>query len=214
MDDQNLEELEEKNIPTVLIPGHVEGIESKLASVDSENVRSVFHATDHLIKHGHKRIAFIAGASNSRYTLERSEGYRKAFEQNNMIFRQQYIILSDFSKIEGFKKMRKLLMRKNAPTAVIGINEAVTIGAIQAIRKKRLKIPKDISVVSIGDSEYVNGPFPPLTAIQIPMVEIGRRAALTLIKILDGVTLKKKRIVLPSGFVVRKSTDICSDLTS
>lgn len=206
--DKKVSELENRNIPTVLIPGYLDNFESGLPSVNAENIESVFAATDHLIKLGHKRISFILGALNSKFTLERLEGYKRAFEKNNIPVLKEYIRESDFSKKDGVKLMKELLTLPHLPTAVIGVNDNVTIGAIQAIFSNGMRIPKDISVITIGDSEYVSDFNPPLTAIRIPLVEIGKKATQTLLNLLNGTKLRKKNIILPSEFIVRGSTDV------
>lgn len=210
LDDNKINELKDRNIPTVLIPGYLDEGKSSLPSIDAENVQSVYDATNHLLKLGHRKIGFILGAYNSKYTLERLAGYKKAFQRENIPIIKSYIIESDFTKSEGFRLMKKLLALPQPPTAFIGINDNVTIGGIQAIYHEKLRVPKDISVITIGDSEYVSDFTPPLTAIRIPMVEIGRKAAQTLFNVLKGVRLKKKSIILPSQFIVRGSTDISS----
>ena len=210
LDDSKIRELKDRNIPTVLIPGYLDEGKSSLPSIDAENVQSVFDATSHLLKLGHRKIGFILGAYNSKYTLERLAGYKKAFQTENFPIIRNYIIEGDFTKGEGFRLMKKLLALPQPPTAFIGINDNVTIGGIQAIYHEKLRVPGDISVITIGDSEYVSDFTPPLTAIRIPMVEIGMKAAQVLFSILKGVRLKKKNIVLPSQFIVRGSTDIPS----
>jgi LacI family transcriptional regulator len=210
IDDAKVSELENRNIPAVLIPGYLDNFESGLPSVNVENIESVFTATDHLIKLGHKRISFILGALNSKFTLERLEGYKRAFEKNNIPVLKEYIRESDFSKKDGVKLMKELLTLPHLPTAVIGINDNVTIGVIQAIFSNGMRIPKDISVITIGDSEYVSDFNPPLTAIRIPLVEIGKKATHILLNLLNGTKLRKKNIILPSEFIVRGSTDVPS----
>lgn len=207
IDDNKVPELENRNIPTVLIPGHLGNFESSLPSVNTENTESVFCATDYLIKLGHKRISFILGALNSKFTLERLEGYKRAFEKNNIPLLEEHIRKSDFSKKDGVELMKELLALPHPPTAVIGINDNVTIGAIQAIYSNGMRIPKDISVITIGDSEYVSDFTPPLTAIRLPLVEIGKKATQTLLNLLNGTKLRKKNIILPSEFILRGSTD-------
>jgi LacI family transcriptional regulator len=211
LDDGKISELENRNIPTVLIPGYLDDSESRLPSVNTENIESVFAATDHLIKLGHKRISFILGSLNSKFTLERLQGYKRAFEKNNIPVLKEYIRESNFSKKDGVKLMKELLTLPHPPTAVIGINDNVTIGAIQAIFSNRMGIPKEISVITIDDSEYVSDFNPPLTAIRIPLFEIGKKATHILLNLLNGTKLRKNNIILPSEFIVRGSTGVPSD---
>jgi len=207
IDDEKVSEPEKRKIPTVLVPGFIKNSESTLPSVNNENIESVCRATDHLIKLGHKRIAFILGGLNSKFTIERLEGYKRAFAEKHLPLLQEYIRESDFAKKDGVRLMRELLALPIPPTAVIGINDNVTFGAVQTILNSGMEIPKDISVITIGDSEYVSDFTPPLTAIRIHLVEIGKKATQTLLNVLNGTKLRKKNIILPTEFNVRGSTD-------
>jgi len=206
LNDKNITKLEENNVPTVLIPGYMnEGI-SSFPNVRENNEQGVFKATEHLIHLGHKKITFIIGSYQSKYTLERLEGYKMAMAKHSLSISDHDILISDFTEQSGFKLMMERMSRKEQPTAVIGINDNVTIGAIHAIHRLKRKIPDDISVIAVGGTEYVQNFTPKLTILKIPMVEIGKMAAKMLMKVLDGIKIRKKTIILETEFIINEST--------
>lgn len=210
IDDNKIIELAEKNIPTVLIPGFTKDekdpIKKNIPSVTSENIESLYNATNYLIKLGHKKIAFIIGTYNSKYSLERLEGYIKAHKKNNIPIKEEYICESDFSKSDGFNLMEKLLMTVDRPTSIIGINDAVTVGALQSIYRNQLRIPEDISVISIGGTDYVKDFWPALTTIENPIKQIGDKASEMILKIINNVKIRKRNLTIAAQLIIREST--------
>jgi DNA-binding LacI/PurR family transcriptional regulator len=208
IDDKQLDDLGKNEIPTCLIPGYPKGKRNQLPSVDADHFQSTYTAVSHLIDLGHSKIAFILGAGNSKYTIDRLNAYQKALKDNGIEFKLEYAPQSDFTREQGYNSMKRLLKlnRADRPTAVLCTNDVITLGAIQAINEKKMKFPEDISIVSIGDTAYTKSVVPSLTTIYIPYHLIGIRAAELVIKQINRVKIRRKCIELPSRFIVRNST--------
>ena len=206
LNDQLVTDLEEKGVPAVLIPGFLEDSKIKLPSVSSENYRSVYRAVDYLLNLGHRRIAFILGVMESKYSVERYRAYQAAFKDHGLAPDPQYIVESDFSKMGGFRMMGRLLDLPDRPSAVICINDSVTPGALSQINARGLRIPEDISIVAIGSSDVLDMFQPPLTLIKIAAAQIGRMAAQTLIQFVENGTYPDKEVIIPSELIIRDST--------
>jgi len=211
IDDRKVLDLEKNMIPNVLVPGFPEGTGPDVISVDGENVQSVHRTVNYLCGLGHKRIAFIMGALNSKYSIDRLEAFRQVMEQNRVEIDERYLLESNFSAAVGGKLMGTLLEMADPPTAVLLINDAVALGAIREIKRRKVRIPQDISVVAIGGSDVLDGVNPPITAINMSTVKIGEKAAQLLIKNIAGEPIKQRRVVIPSDLIVRESTDICRE---
>lgn len=203
--DSRIDELYKLKIPTVLIPGLLEN--SRFPSVDVDNVDGAFQATQHLISLGHKRIAFLCGARDSKYHVERLTGFRKAFQQHNLPVREELIVETDFSLLGGHDAMEGLLHHNLYPTGVLCINDVTAVGAISALKKNHLSIPDDISVVGFGDTPLSEITNPPLTTMREPFSEVGHWAARLLINLINGKRRESRNILLPVNLVVRSSTE-------
>jgi LacI family transcriptional regulator len=208
VDDRNVFELEEKKIPSVVVPGFPDDSNHHIASVNTENVRCVHRAVSYLISLGHRKIAFILGKMNSLYSIERMQAYQAAFKDNKLSYDPKYLVESDFSKADGFRLMGELLDLPDPPSAVICINDTVTPGALQQINSRGLKIPKDISVIAIGCSDIFDLFETSLTTIKTPVVKIGQTAVHVLIQLIETGRCADKHIVIPSEFIIRESTDV------
>lgn len=206
LDDELINELEEKNVPAVLIPGFLDHSKNDIPSVNSENSKSAYRAVDYLLNLGHRKIAFILGTMTSKYSVERFEAYQMAFKDHGLIYDPQYILESDFSKTDGFRIMGHLLDLPEPPSAVICINDTVTPGALSQISARGLRIPEDISVVAISSSDFLDLYQPALTIINNSAALIGQTASEMLIRLIENGYCPEKHVVIPSELIIRDST--------
>ena len=101
--------------------------------------------------------------------------------------------------------MTHLMGLPRPPTAVLCGNDEIAYGAIRAMVKLGLSVPEDVSVVGFDDQNMAEFYNPPLTTVNIPRHELGRRAAQELIDQLAGREVARE-VVLPTRLVVREST--------
>ncbi|MCB2190280.1 MAG: LacI family transcriptional regulator [Deltaproteobacteria bacterium] len=208
IDDPYIPDLVRDDVPTVVIPGYPDEWDFDIPSVNSENYQDVYRAITYLINLGHRDIAFILGGMNSLYSLVRLDAYKAAFRDKGLEYKEKYIKESDFSKTDAFRIMGELLNLPDPPSAVISINDATTPGVLHQINSRGLRIPEDISVVAIGCSDLVDLTDPPLTAIKVPVTQVGRAAARVLIELIEKGDCRERHVVIPSAFVVRESTGV------
>lgn len=206
LDDELLYNLTNADVKAVVIPGLLNDSKIDIPSVNSENYQSVYRAVSYLIDLGHRRIAFILGMMNSKYSVERFKAYQAAFNAHGLSYDSRYIVESDFSKTDGFRMMGKLLDLHERPSCVICINDSVTPGALKQLNSRGLKIPEDMSVVAIGSSEILDLYEPALTTIKISVTEIGQTATKMLIQLIENGSCPERHIVVPSEFIIRDST--------
>jgi LacI family transcriptional regulator len=203
-DDHWIEEARKMKIPMVLIPGYPDG--KYLPSVDWDNIDGAFKAVNYLVEIGHRRIGFLTGRPNSKYSIERLEGYRRALEKSSIKFREELIIEMNFTQEGGYEGMKRLLSISGLPTAVLVINDYSAIGALRAVKEGGYRVPEDVSIVSFGDTILASMTDPALTTVREPYQELGYEATAMLIRIIDGRRLAKRHVVFPVELIVRNST--------
>ncbi|CAN5358398.1 LacI family DNA-binding transcriptional regulator [soil metagenome] len=201
-------------IPVVQVE-RVGEVESHGVSVD--NFTGAFDAVAHLIKLGHRRIAFIGvspetphGVSNDgrviSYSFERRSvererlgGYSAALAANDIAMDPQLIELgSTYYSSERGNAVTKRLMDLDPevrPTAILAACDLLAAGVLQELTSRGLRVPEDISVVG-SDDTYASHLSPPLTSVAQPMIELGTVAIRMAIDALDGES--------PNGEVFRK----------
>ncbi|HBX05840.1 MAG TPA: transcriptional repressor PurR, partial [Leclercia adecarboxylata] len=111
----------------------------------------------------------------------------------------------DFEFSGGFEAMQSLLAQKERPQAVFIGNDAMAVGAYQALYQAGLRIPDDIAVVGYDDIELAKYMTPPLTTIHQPKDELGELAIDVLIHRIAQPALQQQRLQLTPVLMERGS---------
>lgn len=162
-------------------------------------------ATQYLINKGFTRIACITGPLDKTPARLRLEGYREAMTRAGLTIREGDEIESDFEFGGGFDAMQALLAMKERPQAVFIGNDAMAVGAYQALYQAGLKIPQDMAIVGYDDIELARYMTPPLTTIHQPKDELGELAIDVLIHRIAEPGLQQQRLQLTPILIERGS---------
>jgi DNA-binding LacI/PurR family transcriptional regulator len=173
--------------------------------VTSSNRDGIREATKHLLSHGYKNIAFINGQKGVSVAQERLAGYQEALQAARVPLQETYIIHSDFRQEGGRIAMCRLLDLPRPPRAAVVANNLMTLGALQAIHERGLRIPDEVAIVGFDDMPWATSLRPPLTAVAQPAEEIGRAAAQLLLERLREPRRLPRRVVLPTRLIIRAS---------
>jgi LacI family transcriptional regulator len=202
-----LAEFESSPVPVVLI--NYWRNETQLPTVRGDNYEGSRAAVEHLIGLGHSRIAFITGSSYTGQSQERQRGYQDALKQAGIRPLKGLVVQGDFTQSGGFDAAKLLLSQPKLPTAIFAANDAMALGAMDAIKEKGLHIPGNISVVGFDDMPAANHAYPRLTTVRQPLSEIGAQAVRLILQRIrahaasgEGV---ESLIELPSALVIRDS---------
>lgn len=194
-----------KNFPIVVINGYnkVEGVDS----VGIDNFQGAYSMTDYLIKNrGYQDIAFIRGPSINSDAEQRKLGYLSALKDNNIQFRNEWIINGDFTIKGGELACSRLLSLIKKPKAIFAANDMMAAGCYKVINKLGLKIPQDVAVVGFDHIPLSEFLTPKLTTVHVPTDEIGRTAAKLLFKVLEeGEHHEVQHCKITTGIIVQKS---------
>nr|WP_269750026.1 MULTISPECIES: ribose operon transcriptional repressor RbsR [Providencia] len=163
----------------------------------------------YLIDSGFTRIACIAGPQDKSPARARYQGFIQAMEQAKIEVNEDYIIFSDFEFAGGFESMNKLLELSTPPQAIFAGNDAMAVGAYQAIFQKGIKVPDDISIIGYDDIDLSPYMIPPLTTIHQPKDKLGKQAVDQLIYRMDNPEADASVLVLTPELIERQSVRKC-----
>jgi LacI family transcriptional regulator len=175
-------------------------------SIGFDNRAATYAMTRHLLDLGHRRVALISAptAGNDR-ARERGAGVRGALAAAGLSLADENVRYGRIALESGVTAMRELLSRRVRPTAVIATNDVFAVGAMIACREAGVRIPDDVSITGVDDTDLGATQTPGLTSIRTPIVEIGRAAALQLFARLEGRPAELQQ-ELPFELVQRGST--------
>jgi len=176
---------EQMRLPLVL----VDAFHPLFDSIRVENREGSLAATRHLTGLGHKAIAMINASLTTQPAHERLEGYRMGLEEAGIPFRMDRVIVGETGKNDGFNRdagresMRRLLEQNTGPdraTAVVIASDVQAIGALEATRAARVRVPEDLAVVGFDDIELAQ--YAELTTMRQPMYQMGQLAMQKLVQ--------------------------------
>ncbi|MBC9712777.1 LacI family DNA-binding transcriptional regulator [Streptomyces sp. TRM66268-LWL] len=199
------EELQRLGVPLVVIDP-VGAPVSDAPTVGATNWAGGMAATEHLLSLGHRRIGFIAGPPRLLCSRARLDGYRAALESAGVPVDDALIMPGDFYHESGFTGCNALLDLDEPPTAVFAASDQMALGAIEALRRRGLRVPEDMSVVGFDDLPEVRWCAPPLTTVRQPLSDMGKLAARAVLDLGRSVAPASPRVELATELVVRAST--------
>ena len=174
--------------------------------VGFDNRRATIQMTDYIMDMGHTDIAVIVGIckDNDRAT-QRLEGVRLAMQERGLTLRPDYIMESRYTIENGRHAMRRLLALPQPPTAVLTGSDVLAFGALSECKAQGVEVPKQVSIIGFDDMEFAAHMEPPLTTLQIPLVQMGQAAADYLLAVVNDEP-RYDQIELETRLVVRKTT--------
>ncbi len=201
--DANVIKLLNDGLPIVCVDRGLVGKEVDVVVVNNRD--GAYQAVDHLVKQGYKRIAYISGQKQIPSSKYREQGYRDALEDGGMVVDLELIKYGDSKHNSGVELCEELLNMKNPPDAIFTGNNLITLGALETIHKRKLKIPEDVAVVGFDDMYWSISLNPPLSAVRQPAYEIGRRACELLIQRISDPARSVIQMTLNTQLVIRES---------
>lgn len=172
--EQTLPMLAKSGLPVVLLDRLIDP--ANFDQVGSDSVEPMAGIVDHLVRHGHSRIALIAGIAGLSTSSERREGYLRGMRRNGLDPVPDLIVDGGSSAAEAARAMAELYSRTPRPTAVIPANNYMTVGVLKWLRKAGLAVPDDVALAGFDDFEWSDLIDPPLTAVAQNWTTIGQRA--------------------------------------
>ncbi|MFD4550331.1 LacI family DNA-binding transcriptional regulator [Streptomyces sp. NPDC058466] len=200
--------LGQHDVPTVfldrLVDSPAEG-PFRFDQVCTENTGPMTNLVTHLAERGHRRIGLVAGLPGLSTTTERITGYRHGLAHAGLPYDERLVAHGNSQAAAAEEATHALLSLAAPPTALVTANNAMTIGALRALRERNLSVPEDLALCCFDDFSWADLFTPRLTAISQPSKEIGAQAVQLLLERLASPGSPGRTVRLPSTFVHRTS---------
>jgi DNA-binding LacI/PurR family transcriptional regulator len=205
-DFEHLKRLQRKGIPLVFFDRDADEIDVPKVMVD--NVGAAYEATKHLIENGSKRIAFLAGPSNVTVSTLRQSGYEKAIKDSGLTLDKSLVVHGNYNLQQAIELTNELFELKNPPDGLVVVSDRLALGAISALRKKNIRIPEDVAIVSFNDEPICSIVTPTLSSVAQPTFEMGKMAITLLInRIENPESVEKPQVkVFKTELKIRESS--------
>ena len=176
-----------------------------VSSAHIDNEQAAAEVMEHLYSLGHTHIGVVTGPLASPISSDRLTGVKAAAARHGESDALQ-IVTGDFSIESGVRETLALLDEEVRPTAIFCFSDEMAMGALEAIRRRGLRCPQDVSLVGFDDIRFAQYLDPQLTTVSQPMDQIGHEVVRLLLDILSGRASGLQHVTLPHKLVVRAST--------
>lgn len=201
--DRVLQEVENLNIPTVLI----NRISDRYPMILEDRYNGLRSALEYLFSLGHRRIFFINGVEG-HYTTETCRKSYFDFMGSNVAGGVEAQMFTSYWNFESGKSVMEKLLHQITPlpTAICACNDMVALGAMRAAKEAGLSIPEEMSFIGFDDTEQCIQVSPPLTTVSVNIPILTRMAVDLLFSCIEKGNPGPLRVVVPTTLVVRGST--------
>ncbi|TDE01277.1 LacI family DNA-binding transcriptional regulator [Flavobacterium hiemivividum] len=179
-----------------------------VSSVTINDFEAGYLATKNLIEQGCKRIAHLTGDLSLEIFINRKKGYQKALLDNDLVFNEDYVLQTKSSVDAGRQAVQRLLGLNTPPDGIFSSSDFAALGAIQELRERGIKIPKDVCVFGFGNEPFTRFMELSISSVDQSPLEMGRMAAKVFLEQINNTSKVKieKKVVLNPELQIRKSS--------
>jgi DNA-binding LacI/PurR family transcriptional regulator len=163
-------------------------------------------AAEHLVALGHRRIGLLSATASTDTYRDHKAGFVEALDRHGIRIGRELVstVQSVFDE-DRKAAAERLLELEERPTAIVCNADFLALDVYEVAAAHRLRIPQDLSVVSFDDMEFAQHLQPPLTTVRLSYYDLGRAAAATLFRVLEGDEVPTVQEI-PVELIIREST--------
>lgn len=174
------------------------------SKVVSDHAAGVSAAVEHLLRLGHRRIAFVGGP-DVRPTRQRLETAERVLASHGLDPRALIARNGLFSEEHGARATAEMLDLPEPPTALIAGSNQIMAGALQVISQRGLELGHELSFVGYDDIAVAKVYRPPISVVERDLVAIGEVAAELLLTHVRDHNTEPQEVVMPTRYIPRGS---------
>jgi len=181
-------------------------------AIGIDNAAEAGRAAAHLAELGHKRVLVVASSLALHNICERAAGARAALEGRATV----EVVGGGESEMHAAaltEVVLKRLGRRPLPTAVLALTNQATLGAVQALQRRGLVIPRDVSLVGFDDNEWMQVMLPGISAVRQPVEALASKAWARLVARMHGDAAPPVHLRLSGSLEMRNSSGAPAELS-
>lgn len=175
-------------------------------SVGTDYREATREVMSYLLSLGHRRIGLIYGVGGHELAEDRRQPYQTALEAAGILMDENLIVECGPTIEDGYQATKSLLQLPTRPTAIIAINDLLSIGAVRAAADAGVRVPQDLSLVGYDDIPMANYLVPRLTTVTKAAHASGKQAFEMLMRRMQNSELPRQKIHTPARLIIREST--------
>ncbi|MFC5604456.1 catabolite control protein A [Sporosarcina koreensis] len=205
LSDEIRAEMATANVPIVL--AGTLGDNTDLPTVNIDHEEAAYEAVKKLIDNGHERIVHVSGPmSRDINRLCKKVGYERALKEAGLPIIDEFFIETDNTYDDAYEKWAVIRELEEKPTAIFAGNDEIAVGVLNGIRDEGFSVPEDYEVICFQHTLLSRAVRPQLTAIIVPLYDLGAVSMRLLTKLMNGEEVEDVNVILPYHKEVRQST--------
>ncbi|MFI1966364.1 LacI family DNA-binding transcriptional regulator [Streptomyces pathocidini] len=157
---------------------------------------------EHLVRLGHRRIAYVSGPDDRVHSAFRAAAFHEALAAAGLTAE---VFPGDFTEHGAVRATEQLLARTPRPTAAVYANDSMAVCGMSTAQRLGVRVPQDLSVIGYDDLPLSRWVHPRLTTVDQCVKDAGASAARRLLQ-LCGEELPDRPLARAPRLVVREST--------
>lgn len=176
--------------------------------VAADNAAGAAAITRLVVEHGHRRIGVVLGDSETSTSRDREAGVRTTLADAGLALPPTRVARFGFGYEDGEHGMDKVMSGRTPPTAVICASDSLAVGALNAARRRGLRVPDDVSVVGFDDLAIASWPAFDLTTVRVDFAAMAVAAVDDLVEQMRDGPRDDGRIQIFPTTVVPRATHV------
>ncbi|MCP2034563.1 LacI family transcriptional regulator/LacI family purine nucleotide synthesis repressor [Planomicrobium sp. HSC-17F08] len=207
IEEELADKLKQSRIPFVLLNG---GYSENGYSVSLDYSEAGYLAASHFINSGHQEIAWIGGTLDTETNKDGLLGFVHALQANNHKIRKKRLVVTHLDKASLYAAFESLMVLKKKPTAIVAASDNIAIQLMEFLQIAGLEVPKDISIIGIGNSTEAGHPDNKLTSIGISATneELGKDAISLLFQSISAENAELRNVKKKVELIERQTTKL------
>ena len=178
-----------------------------------DNELGIHQAIAHLVEHGHRRIAFIAGdPRDAGDSKDRLAAYLSAVEKNDLEADPRLVAYGNHDFDEAGLAINKIRASGVEFTAVLASDDNSAFGVMKALQEAGLRIPQDVAVIGFDNQPDAIAQIPPLTSVHMALAEMGQQALERMADQIEGLRMLSSQRI-PTKLALRQSCGCLPTIT-
>ncbi len=201
-----IQKIIQKNTPLVFFDRKLNA--DGINSVTINDFEGAYLATQQLIKEGCDKIAHLSGNQSLQLYEDRFLGYKKALEDNGLVYDQNLVVRSKSTVEAGVEAMKHLLELPIPPNGLFSSSDFAALGAIQELKEHGITIPKDFCVFGFGNEPFTKYMELSISTVDQSPIEMGKETAKVFLNKIRNArnSVSPETIVLIPQLQIRKSS--------
>lgn len=192
----------EERLPIVMINWNLQDI--NCFCVQSDEEQGFMMLLDQIASKGYRDVALLAGKRGVMPTELKVKLYKEAVHNGKFNNHEEYLIDGEFTVEHGMEAMCQLLSLPVRPEVVIGINDIIAVGALNACHMQKVSIPEDIKIAGFDNINLSNVVYPSITTIGHDYVNLAHKAV-DLIIDKTALLRSERTFTFPMEYICRES---------